>query len=82
MEAETETNRKKAKRYEDIHPFQTYFREVSNTFNENINIQDSEVTHILNHLYWWIPITVITTSDLQLVPKKALNRVTEEDFEI
>ena len=51
MEAETETNRKKAKRYEDIHPFQTYFREVSNNFNENINIQDSEVTHILNHIY-------------------------------
>jgi hypothetical protein len=82
MEAETEMNKHRQRRLESVlSAFPKYFRDAATSFNENFNTQKMEITHLLNHNNKWLPINIITTSDLQWILKKALNRMTEVDFE-
>jgi len=80
-EAETEKNKGKLKRYESIlNAFPTFFRDAANSYNEDINKTEHEVSHFLDHQGRWIPAKAVKTSELQWILKKALNRITEVDF--
>jgi hypothetical protein len=82
MEAETEMNKPRQKRLESIlNAFPKYFRDAAKSFNENINTQAMEITHLLNRNNKWQPIHIISTSEIQWILKKALNRVSVVDFE-
>ena len=86
-EAETERDSSTSRRLESIiHAFPVYFRDMANSFNEEINTRNCNMTHILNIDGGWIPIEDITTRELQLIFKKVLNKVScpnlEEKLEI
>jgi hypothetical protein len=73
--AETEMCRKKSKRLEAIiEAFPKYFRNATNCFDENINSKEEEMTHFLKADSSWVPIHDVTTKDLQLILKSALNK--------
>jgi hypothetical protein len=81
-EAETERDRNRKKRLESIlTAFPKYFRNAANNFNENINIKHEEITHFLKIDNTWVPLKDTTTRDFQWILKKALNRISETDFE-
>ena len=80
-EAETEMDRNISKRLESIiHAFPPYFREAVNSFNDDINSQSLELTHILSNNGCWIPIQEITTNELQKIFKSCLNKTTITNF--
>jgi hypothetical protein len=81
-EAETERDRNRKKRLESIlTAFPKYYRNAANNFNENINIKHEEITHFLKIDNTWVPLKDTTTRDFQWILKKALNRISETDFE-
>jgi hypothetical protein len=82
-EAETEMDKNKKKRLESvISAFPKYFRNAANSFNENINRREENLTHVLKIDKTWLPIHNVTTRDLQWILKEALNRITKTDFEM
>jgi len=82
MEAETEALGNRSKRLETImNAFPKYYRNAANSFNKNTNEVNENITHFLKINLEWVPITEITTKDLQWILKKALNLITEADFQ-
>jgi len=76
--AETEMDKNRSKRLEAIiSAFPTYFREVANSFNPEINSNIETLTHILKVDNSWTDFENITTKDLQWILKNALDRLDE-----
>jgi hypothetical protein len=76
--AETELDKNRSKQLESIIcAFPKYFREVANSFNDEINTCSDDMTHILTKDSCWLPINSITTKDLQWILKAALGRLDE-----
>ena len=74
--AEIEMHRNKSDTMESlIRVFPKYYRDAANSFNENINVRQNNITHFLSVDMNWIPIKEITTRDLQWILKNALNRL-------
>jgi hypothetical protein len=83
VEAETERNRNRLKRLESIiNAFPTYFRNSANSFDENINIREERLTHLLNRDNRMVPVYNVTTSDLQWILKRALNRISTTNYQL
>jgi len=81
MAAETEINRKKSKILEMVlSAFPTYFRDAANSFDENINEKQENMTHIMNAEGVWTAINESTTKELQWLLKHVMGRL--KDFEI
>jgi hypothetical protein len=81
MAAETELCRKKSKILEMIlSAFPAYFRDVANSFDENINVRQDNLTHIMNAEGTWIAIRESTTKQLQWLLKHVLGKL--KDLEI
>jgi hypothetical protein len=80
--AETERCRAKSKRLESIiSAFPTYFRDAANSFDENINCRDENLTHLLLKDGKWVPIGEINTRDLQWTLKVVLDKLSCIDLE-
>jgi hypothetical protein len=80
-EAETEMDENLSKRLESIiHAFPKYFRDAANSFNDDINSQCNELTHIQSSNGRWLPIHEITTKEFQIIFKKCLNKTSVSNF--
>jgi hypothetical protein len=81
MAAETEVCRKKSKILEMIlSAFPAYYRDAANSFDENINARQDNITHIMNAEGTWIAIRESTTKELQWLFKHVLGKL--KDLEI
>jgi hypothetical protein len=81
MEAETEQDKNRLKRLESIiNAFPKYFSNAANSFNENVNVHMSNLTHFVKEDSSWVSVNDVTTKELQWILKRALNRVTTIDF--
>jgi hypothetical protein len=79
--AETEMSRKKAKTLEMIiSAFPKYYRDVANSFDENINLRQDNISHLLNAEGVWVRIEEISTKELQWLLKKAMNKIKDANF--
>jgi len=63
-----------------INVFPKYYRDVANSFDENINTRQENITHILSEEGLWIDIEEITTKELQWLLKHAMNRTKAANF--
>jgi hypothetical protein len=80
-EAEIEKNKTRLQKLESIiSAFPKYFRNAALSFDENINVRNEIITHFVRNEYEWVPVSDITTKDLQWILKKALHRITEADY--
>ena len=80
-EAEIEKNKTRLQKLESIiSAFPKYFRNAALSFDENINVRNESITHFVRNEYEWVPVSDITTKDLQWILKKALHRITEADY--
>jgi len=76
--AETELRRSQSRIMESlIKAFPKYYRDAANSFNENFNVRQNNITHFLSVNMTWIPTREITTKDLQWILKSALDRLSE-----
>ncbi len=81
LAAETEMVRSKCKIFEMfINVFPKYYRDVANSFDENINIRQDNITHILSEEGLWVRIEEITTKELQWLLKHAMNKIKAANF--
>jgi hypothetical protein len=82
-EAEIEMDREASKRFESIiKAFPPYYRDCANSFDDNINTENSSLTHILNVEGRWVPINEITTKELQKTFKLILNKISDANFTV
>ena len=56
--------------------------ELAGAYNEDENDNTFGLNHVLNSKGIWMEIGNITTKDLQLTLKKALNKISSQDFDI
>ena len=78
MAAETEMISSKSDVLERlIKVFPGYFRDAANSFDENINTRQDNITHILSAEGAWIDLNEVTTKELQWLLKHALGRIQE-----
>jgi hypothetical protein len=76
MAAETEMRICKSDIIERIvRVFPGYFRDAANSFDENINTRQDNITHILSAEGAWIDLNDVSTKDLQWLLKHALGRI-------
>jgi hypothetical protein len=81
-EAESEMDSKTYSRLKSIiNAFPDYFKDAANSFNDELNVEDINITHLLNVDDSWIPIWDVTTKELQAIFKKALNKTSLPNFE-
>jgi hypothetical protein len=73
--AEMEVNERRLKNLETvINAFPKYFQDAANSFDENINSSEENMTHLLDTKANWVPISVIKTYQLQLILKEVLSK--------
>ena len=81
-ERESEMDKGRIKRLEMvINGFPKYFREIANSFDEDINYPSRNLSKILTLDKTWIPITQLKTKEIQVILKKCLNKTTENSFD-
>jgi hypothetical protein len=74
-------NNNESKKLESIiRAFPYYYRDAANSFDDDLNTQNNELTHIVNSGGQWFPIRDITTKELQLIFKNILNKTTSINF--
>ncbi len=79
--AETEMSRKKSQTLEMfINAFPKYYRDVANSFDENINLRQDNISHVLNAEGFWVRIEEITTKELQWLLKNAMHKIKDANF--
>jgi hypothetical protein len=64
-----------------INAFPKYFKDAANSFDENINSQSDEITHIQSMTGEWIKVAEITTKDLQVILKVVMEKLEEIDVD-
>jgi hypothetical protein len=64
-----------------INAFPKYFKDAANSFDENINSQSDEITHIQSITGEWIKVAEITTKDLQVILKVVMEKLEEIDVD-
>ena len=83
LEAETEHDRERSQRLESIiNAFPKYYRNKANSFNDDSNNRNENLTHLLKVDLSWTKIEEVTTKDLQWTLKKALDCVSLADFHV
>ena len=80
-EEETERERQRLKRIRMvIINFPVELIEMASAYNEDLNEDSEGLTHILNKEGTWTEIKKLTTKDIQKILKEALNKITNQDF--
>ncbi len=78
---EAEMNNNESRKLESIiRAFPCYYRDAANSFDDDLNSQNNELTHIVDSRGQWFPIREITTKELQLIFKDILNKTTSINF--
>jgi hypothetical protein len=80
-EAECEVDRNRKKKLELVlSGFPEKYRNVANSFDQNINNDDNQISHFLDADGKWIRAEAITTREMQWILKKAMDKITSQDF--
>jgi hypothetical protein len=80
-ERESEMNKDRLRRLDIvIGGFPKYFKEIANSFDDDLNCPSRDFRMVLKTDKTWIPVNQLTTKDIQIILKKCLNKITMNEF--